>query len=593
MKLLKVSLLMLCASYNCAVAQHASPTAFHARSPEEIAADALEDYNARKGEIQKTISSLSLGTKADYHHGVTKGEKDAHEAEDGAVAIANFRQCQTSYNIATPDQKGMVMANNFNNIAWPPKVVPYITASPICGIESSFNGMSCGKCKRCFPIKSAAKRAALETLTVHPVIQLARKAAIAAALAVYYDTEGFACSIFCESTDLVEYSYPTMRVEVGEQIGESRYMTKDFVEAGIKANLEYDKANAFSNIMASLALVEKKVQQQEEGGLLDLDAINDLTNFENVTIGGSSLTGKLPLDDPKAAVVKRTLQAISTYRNKYPNHLYLAPSAEKGYGRVFVDDLNVISSIFNPFFLYASPHLAGSPPGGIMALDLGAGYAYGAFAPISNMFGFAWAKFMAPDGEKSCLRNNAASGKVPFNIAAQLGIIPAPDITGMCLKDIGEVVPLKADRRPHLTDGAFQGAAKIMLLYKYFSSPGGMSQAIISKIKNFNFTSLPQTYSEEIDKWLPVYPKAFYQESPLCLPLQQLARKNTTFRKANLKDPQKGGVATFQIYTTFKGCWGYKGQTESDWSSLGGGLAQGFIVDACQLGNKNGKLRVQ
>ncbi|MCB0340361.1 MAG: hypothetical protein KDD53_12190, partial [Bdellovibrionales bacterium] len=194
-----------------------------------------------------------------------------------------------------------------------------------------------------------------------------------------------------------------------------------------------------------------------------------------------------------------------------------------------------------------------------------------------------------------CIRNNKHDGKTPsdfFIEGAEWGAQDADasetDIADWrCLDWIGEVNPYMAHhRRPHQTDGFFQRLISgLQAFHAYADSKDSGTSTSASSSSSSGGSSTGSvtegegryTYRPDVDR-LHLLPPNLAAPIPTqltekiradlqhvtypyqCNLLDELIQENYKYDTANIVDPGTAAETSVEMFTRFKGCWGFQGQ---------------------------------
>jgi|GEM_PF-4716069 len=349
--------------------------------------------------------------------------------------------------------------------------------------------------------------------------------------------------------DLVDYHFPTLKIDTSEQPYQSQYLEETEVK--------------------SKYAPENKRLMRELGTITALDNIKAVNKAAYETMKANEVEVAVPniSTDQLSEQFKEELQL-----NELADNLRTSvPDSSRIYSRFVPDPLNKATS-----GMWWVPHVAKS--GAIFGTDLppwlllasrsgGSG-----MADISNLASPAlmakFAKFASrPGGMFSCVENNKARGKTASDLKLTLskGINEGMIYPGvgnpnddLCLRNIGERFPLTDTGRVNITDRTWSGIAKGLSLYQI---EVGESDR--------------QTFEEAKDKLLVLRNEKLKQESPTCEVLDKMTRVNIDYQTANVKQAKSGGENTVEVFTQFRGCWGFKGRDESYWTFIAKWNGQG------------------
>jgi len=341
--------------------------------------------------------------------------------------------------------------------------------------------------------------------------------------------------------DLVEYAYPSYKIDVSEQMFQSNYFPREVIAQNIKTLREIDSALTGS-VGQNIELVQHKANQANTGSFYKS---GDTLKSDDLNVTWAAEEARL---------------AIEEYRDYKPEHMYTAPNATKVYSRNLAEGWNSFT-----IWLQNIPHLARTH---YFGTDMPSGYAYSKFLLLSQNFRSIWGTFMSPLGERTCIRNNMSTGK---SSPSQLGDFTTAQAegrpgsawiprsirnplfndeqNGMCLKNVGEVFPVTDSRRPEITDGTFAGVDKGMQIFQ--------------KVAFFN----KHSYVRKADRFHVVRSPELKSESPKCEALDDMTKVNTAYFESNVKKARSGGENTFEVFPLFKGCWNFKGVGDSFWKT--------------------------
>lgn len=316
------------------------------------------------------------------------------------------------------------------------------------------------------------------------------------------------CPTFIIRADLVEYLFPTAKINISEQLFHSRYLS-------------------FSEV--SSALVSTYNTLSTSG--MQIDAPRTLGKVMN-KFGLNSTTLTTP--------------------NFQLDQLYWiqAPAGTRAYSRIFGEDFAAESFSFRP-------HIAKKIPSYATDID---GFRISTWLPESSLVSSSQANKHMSQPEV-CIRNNMYSGKTPdFPQKIDRNWSPAPAFQNprsldewLCIKDIGEVIPFTASRRINNSDGFVQALVKGLKIY----------QNQVSKSRRYDFRP-----DVDMIHFLPSYlnpPQlnSKYQEElgqeKACHFIDDLSKANLHWDDVNIREAGSGQEGTIEIFTRFRGCWGFPG----------------------------------
>jgi hypothetical protein len=324
--------------------------------------------------------------------------------------------------------------------------------------------------------------------------------------------------------DFVEYHFPTYKLDASEQPYQSLYINEADVRGpeGYAAKNQRDmeergKGVALDNLKkvnaaAKMTLAEKGIDLQEMPDLTSIatgiDAtLADVPEQLKTTVPGDSRVYTRIITEPE---------------NLRTQNMWWIP-------HVIPTDSTLFGSDLPPYFTLASRSL------GLGSLSILAD-------PILAQKLF---KFLAPRGMFSCVDQNKRQGKTAIDLDVPSSGANNKDL---CLKNVGERFPLTDTRRVSITDRTWRGIAKHLDLFL----------AVIPEGER-------HSYIEEKDRMLVLRNEKLKRESPGCKPLEEMTRINIDYDTANLKDLKTGGENTVELFTGFRGCWGFKGVQRGWW----------------------------
>lgn len=377
----------------------------------------------------------------------------------------------------------------------------------------------------------------------------------------------------------IEYFYPAYKIDTSEELFQSLYLSKQQVSQAIAKNEATDE-KLMGPVFDPIDLVQKKVS----------DAAKLLPKDKTVNYGKPKQYNRKDAQ-ALAMVTYDALQKARTGALK--DMAYQGAHSARVYGRTLFEGLNDLSvggggGLFSSKGALARIGLGKGLPHQskkhFYAMDLPMGYASVRSLLLTGKLinsdevrdvKKAWRAFLGPTGEFNCARNDIFSGKTRTGVQ-DVGVGKGGALGGLlrrgrkdnndqCLSDIGEAIPVNDARRLHITDASYQGAERTLVLLHALMSTDDEHKKHHSYLKN-------------VDKWNVVRPNSFRSESSAkitkgpyegdepttCAPMEDMTRVNTTYTKANMKEPGSGGESTFEIFPAFKGCWGYRGR-ERDW----------------------------
>ncbi len=398
-------------------------------------------------------------------------------AESAAVAKTYASDIET---VATDFQQCQPMGHQFEQVMSEPQIT-----SGACYTKVNFPGVTSGLCMKCIP--------------------------------------SFWCGCYWIMGDLVDYHFPTYKIDASEQPYQSLYLDEALVrgffapfnDATMAAT---GKAIAVKNLemvnaAAKLTLAEKGIVLQ------DAPALSSLSSGIDATLS----------DVPQQ--LKTTV-----------------PGDSRVYTRNVGEPLNLQTTSMWWIPHIPVPHYFGSdlPPFlSLASRSLGLGSLSTLASPTLAQKLF---KFLAPRGMFSCVDQNKRQGKTAIDLDVPSSGANNKDL---CLKNVGERFPLTDARRVSITDRTWRGIAKDLDLF----------QAVISEGSR-------HSYIEEKDRMLVLRNEKLKRESPGCKPLEEMTRINIDYDTANIKDLKTGGENTVEMFTGFRGCWGFKGKDEGFWTMI-------------------------
>ncbi len=466
------------------------------------------EVEVREGEVLNNVEQWGTGRQHwEKYRGATSGEVSQAHSTDTQKAIKNFISCQDKDN-----------QHNLYQI-WSPANVQTGNCYEYHAYSYFGGGHMTGLC--------------LRIISIPPW-----------------------CWLYFIWADLVEYYYPAYKLDVSEQMFQSRYVSTGEV-SGALSSLE----SVLKDVPASVASTLDLVAQKSSGSLMP---------------GG---LGSSDGADGITKVADNAYKAISQYRSAHPDAGFSAPHLFKQYSRNTFEILNTMTGPpFGMAMFRQIPHL---PHTHYFYTDMPLGYRYAKLLNYSKTFAQKYGlMFLVPTGERACIRDNIASGKTTRGSIGDFEMFSMRS-EKLCVKNVGEIYAFTDNRRPHITDASFQGAQKNIDMYQGDDSLLAMLLRRISK--GIWGMGTPHTYVRKVDKWNVIYNPIFEQENnKKCDPVDSMARVHTSYDKSNIKETRKGGENSFEIYPMFKGCWDFKGDD------------RGWIVMDVGSGKiPRGKLRIE
>ncbi len=329
------------------------------------------------------------------------------------------------------------------------------------------------------------------------------------------------CGCYWILADLVDYHFPTYKLDASEQPYQSLYLEEGLVSGYF--------APTNDSLMASSG---------KETALRNL-AMVETTARSTLLSSGITL--------PASGSSENLMQGIDLELGDVPSSLKTTvPDSQRVYTRNIGEPLNIQTESMWWIPHIPSLHYFGSdlPPYLLLASrSLGLGSLSTMASPTLAQKLF---KFLSPRGPFACVDANKRSGKTAADLDTPNAAFVGDDL---CLKNVGERFPLSDTRRVSITDRTWRGIAKDLDLFQAVVSPGER-----------------HTYDEQKDRMLVLRNAKLKRESPGCKPLNDMTRENINYDTANSKDLKSGGENTVEVFTGFRGCWGFKGQDEAFWT---------------------------
>jgi len=355
----------------------------------------------------------------------------------------------------------------------------------------------------------------------------------------------FGCQVIWFTSSLVEYYYPAYKIDVSEQLFQSRYLPKELVESSYIPLIE----ESFYPLAATSAANT-------------LQKVGEITSAQGAISGHDFGSAPVPQPDQRAvdAIVK----------NFDSDQRHSSPNLTNSYGRVIFEPLNVMTTSDGLDDFYWIPHVAkGSWFGADLPItttgtgltfsevNLG-GYLFSKVFFMSELLRpGSLAELLLPYGPWRCVMDNKASGKTPIDIDSSL---PLANNSGACISGIGEVFPFYAYRRMHITDGTFQGAWRALSVLRALFPEGRIKGEERDEEHDAGrgaaWSAARHTFRRKYDLWQPLRSDALVRESPKFSTFDKLVKRNVEYDESNLKEIRSGHENTFEIWPLFKGCWG-------------------------------------
>lgn len=332
----------------------------------------------------------------------------------------------------------------------------------------------------------------------------------------------YPCGCYWILADLVDYYFPTFKLDASEQPYQSLYYEESIVKGSFAP--ENDRV------------------MKESGSDLALQNLSMVNSTANLTM--KSLGIKLPASGAPSSLT----EGINTDLSDVPASLKTTvPDSQRVYTRNIGEPLNIQTESMWWIPHLPSIHYFGSdlPPFlPLVSRSLG----IGAISTLASpSLGQKLFQFLGARGPFSCVDANKRSGKTAIDLDTP--VTQQFVNKDLCLKNVGERFPLSDTRRVSITDRTWRGYAKDLDLF----------QAIVPPVAR-------HTYDEGKDRFLVLRNEKLKNESPGCKPLGEMTRENIDYNKANEKDIKSGGENTVEVFTGFRGCWGYKGWDEKFWT---------------------------
>lgn len=350
--------------------------------------------------------------------------------------------------------------------------------------------------------------------------------------------------------DLVDYAFPTFKISTSEQPYQSVYLEEDAVKS------EYQPGNE-----AMMAVVGSSV------------ALDNIDTVQKIAKRDLALSGvNVPLSQAPA-VLPDDINASQLHLA--PSLRTTVPDSSRIYTRNIGEPLNLKTAAMWWIPHIPVPHHFGSdlPPFLTLASrsiipmninNFSGSMAFGQLMLSSlspRTAGLGWISVLASPtlaqkfieyaqagSTLTCVSANKRRGKTAIDLLVPGGFA---DDEELCLKNVGERFPLSDTRRVSITDRTWRGIAKDLDLF----------QAAVPEIER-------QSFDEKKDRMLVLRNEKLRLESPGCRPLAEMTRVNTDYLMANNKTVKSGGENAVEVFTKFRGCWGFKGVDESFWTTV-------------------------
>ncbi|NDC36987.1 MAG: hypothetical protein EBZ48_02925 [Proteobacteria bacterium] len=342
------------------------------------------------------------------------------------------------------------------------------------------------------------------------------------------------CSCACTMFDIVDYYFPTFKLDSSEQMYQSKYLDTRIVDGSIAPLND-------QTIQSSAQLNKADMQTLRQTVVANMAGRN-----MPVRIGGTVPVDQTFLD------AREDLKGNSELKDV----LSTSPSQTNIYTRNIFELLNLASKNF-----WWLPH---EPQYHWFGTDLPDGFPFSKHLSLSSILENKFTKLQGPGGAGSCVGHNIKTNKSPTG----LGLFEPRDDNDLCLTKIGERFPLIESGRVSITDRTYRGIAKDLDLFYALvdgkgPSAGGGGGGMLRPTE-------AHTYKEKIDKLLVLRNEALKEEQSGCLSLPKIVNYNVEYRRANLKEIKKGGNNTHEVFTAFRGAWGLKGVPSGYFEQCGG-----------------------
>lgn len=345
------------------------------------------------------------------------------------------------------------------------------------------------------------------------------------------------CTCRCNVYDVVDYYYPTYKLDSSEQILQTKYLDKNLAAGMLEAN--------HSAIQGSAALARQDMQAMR-GMVLGNMASRGITGLQ---MGAS----------PQQA----DIQAFFNSRNDVKSNaeqsdiLLTSPDQTNIYTRNLFEILNLMSESFWWLPHHSKIHWFGT--------DMPGGFEFSKHLSMGAILGNKYQR-MFQDGAGACVGHDIATGKSPTG----MGPYQSQTNDALCLTKIGERFPLVESGRMNITDRTYRGIAKDLDLFFILLQTGS------------SLVPEGHSYKEAVDKLLVLRNDALKQEQPNCAALPKIVKNNVEYERSNIKELKKGGNNTHEMFTAFRGAWGLKGKQSSFFERCGGDCKSwGFCPAPC------------
>jgi hypothetical protein len=343
---------------------------------------------------------------------------------------------------------------------------------------------------------------------------------IPSGIAWRYDSCGFPCFCCGRIFDVVDYYYPTAKLDSSEQMYQSLYLDKSLVEGFIKPENEMILQDLHNSVVGDLLLQQSiaRTNLAARGIIAEGPA-----RIASDDIGREYMLAR-------EALKGGPLDAV----------LHTSPDQTNIYTRNLSEPVNLATSSY-----WWIPHLAKSHEFGS---DMPIGLIYSkslTFSGLLDKLMPKYTQFIQPGGAGACVGHNIDTNKSPRDI----GFSTPRRNDDLCLTRMGERFPLVESGRLNITDRTYRGLAKDLDLFYALVQGGQISDAT--------------SYIEKVDKLLVLRNEALKEEAVGCAPLPNIVDYNISYDKSNIKESMKGGNNTHEVFTAFRGAWGLKGVDHS------------------------------
>jgi len=337
------------------------------------------------------------------------------------------------------------------------------------------------------------------------------------------------CHCVCQWHDIVDYYFPTSKLDSSEQMYQSRYLD--------------------TSLVATMA--EENEQKLENAKHLFKD---DLKLLQAITLGALAQRGitgvrASAIGDGTREQIEDFFQAREQVKGnaEQKDIISASPDQTNIYTRNLFEQLNLASQSFWWIPHNSRYHFFGSDlPGGIL---------FAKHLSLSKIMFSKYSNFISSGGGGACVGHNIKSGKSPKG----LGDFNETTNDQLCLTKIGERFSPVDGGRLNITDRTYRGLAKDLdLFYALANSPAAAAQLGL-----FGGVLKPHTYQEKVDKLLVLRNEKLKEEQPICASLPNIVKHNVEYDRANVKDVKSGGASTHEMFTAFRGAWGLKGVEDS------------------------------